>query len=798
MKYISYRINEQGISIHSKSFLLSDSELKSLEHIAYDAYKLGSIAHPFIYKSSKQEFVFIRVLGDLLYLIITENNPYLYLTGEVVSINNEDIIIKPDKASLAKINNSLAEEDYSTLEMVVEAIIENIANNKSIYFSPKIPIAMLELVMFLIPASYLEYLDISYKYNTRIRISYECEKEPYFSFSYDKYNTLVGPKRYSYTIIDNLKTSIKSAAEYKKEIDRLIEKKKIDIGTICDLLNLIDGKIERINSIEKLAKAIKNLDGMKYNASYISTIVFTNINKYQITKDILYVYEFIYKNVASSHSYIIESFKNNIDKFISLDELNEEEYVAILDEIAPFPLVDYIYYLISKNELDSEISKSLNNDNYNYLLLDLICRWIVKDKLVLVPNRYLSYYLGEYINKDIDKLDLVVNRIKRLNSKALEALLNDEVIKLLRSNRSIEKIGLHRIFLIIQRLNILDTAHYVKKLSIIIDKYTFLDELLLINAADSNYYNRLLRELAKDKDGLKIIDALNERYLIKNQNIELSDLEGYYNKYYLNRHHNDRGSFINTIIDYLCSKDSISEAIEIYYRFYSRLDIHYKDTLTVIRKINDFIFNHYELIYNNPTEYIKALDEMNEALAKGRIEANSYYTMLKIGLELNNNYKILDSIIRYKTFLGYDRELKAFYDYFYDELLEAYIKYVQENLNIDNSLIESFRLVIEPFLEMDKANDRLISFIGNKENVIFYFLIISTNIDNKSYKRNMNKLLKALKRRELKKYLDDYISYLLTGSIDITIKDNTLFFIREYIENNMSKITKILLKLKHK
>ena len=378
------------------------------------------------------------------------------------------------------------------------------------------------------------------------------------------------------------------------------------------------------------------------------------------------------------------------------------------------------------------------------------------------------------------------------------ALLNNEIIKIFRSPRLIHAISLDKLLFIFKWLNILDATHYLKKLILLVDRATLLDKLMELESSDNSFYESLINELNRDSEGIRLIDSLNERALIKNDNISLLEIEEYYNRYYLNRHHNDNGSLINAIMGYLNKKADIELAIDIYKRLYSRLDISYKDTLGAIRRLNDYILSFYEEIYSSPDKYIAILDELNDNLSKGRIEANSFYVMLRLYVELTNkNYRVFDNIILYKTLLSYDIELKAFYKHYYSLLLDSYFSYIATK-EMDMSLITSFNLIVGPFLAIDGAIDRLISYLGNNEGNIFHFLLIGANSNIKQYKRIIDKCFKRLAKVDCKRYLDDYISYLMSGAINEELRDGALSYIGSYIENNMSKFTKILLKLKHK
>ena len=797
MKYISFKINDKDNYIN-RSSSISDSQAKRIGHIVADIINGNYISYPFIYKLG-DEFILIKEIDSIIYAIFSNTNPYIYLLSDIISINKEEITLKPNKPGISFVN-TITEDMFNTLEMVIEAVIDNIANDKVIYLNPKEDIGIITLLFDLIPSRYLDYLTISANTDTKIRFSADYNRELYFSFKNSLNNSIIEPKRYSYTIVDNLKRSLKDAYMYKDRIDRLIEEKKIGIADICDLLNLIDGHIERINSLSKLSRAILNLDGMEYNASFIATLIFTNINKYKLDKSILYVYSFIYKNVLSSHSYIIKAFKDNIALFIDLSELEPKEALIAIKGVVPFPLIDYIYYLIDNNTLDSTIAASLNNISYSYLMLDLICSWIDAKRLTIVPNKYLSLYLRHYLSLDINSLDLIIERIRALNNKGLEALLNNEVIRIFRTKGMIDKLGIDRLLLILERLNIADSAHYIKKLNLVASRYSILDKLLELESTSPDYYNRLINELIKDSEGMKIVDLLNERGLIRNDNIEIAELDEYYNKYYLSRYHNDNGALINSIMSYLNKNNSLDYAIDIYNRYFSRLSIDYKNTLVSIRRINDFIFEFYDDIFKNPSKYIEVLDEINDRLAKGRIEANSYYIMLKIGEGIKNkNYKILEGVVAYKSFLGYKDELQVFYKYYFDSLIECYFMYVEDRVILDSNLINSFNLAIGPFLNITGSSNKLKKYLAHNEGLIFYFLLITANTNIKIYRRILDNVLKEEKGRSLKRYLNDYISYLRDGSIeDSVICDNTLALIGDYIENNMSFITKILLKLRHK
>ena len=797
--YVAYDLD---FKLKARSADIAIKDYKSIEALARDLAKRAT-DYDLIALPLNEHFLFTRVIDSIIYFIISDEFPSSYLNSRVIEINSSYISI--NKRELRQEECNSLNLNYEILENVVQSLIDNISNADGIYLD-RCSELELKLILSLIPKSYLNRLSYSKAYDTKIRLNKRGEY--YFNLEDSSINNHLEIKRYAYTVVDNLKISLNNAISYAKEIDRIIEKKKIGISSICDLLNLIDGKLERITSLEKLSEAVSNLDGMDYNKGFVATIIFTSLNKYKLDKKMLIVYRFVYENVEASRDYIIKGFFDNLDIFIDNSECDYLAYLDRLEYNAPFPLIDYLYYLRENGLYNSYFLNSFSDFKKEYMLLDLICRDLRLNRGTLVPNEELLYFIDYNIkDKRLDRVDIILKRIERLNKRARDRLISISIEGLMKDANALRGLELDYMLRLLERLRPAEFVYYFKRLYFISNKNEIIDKLNEREYKNINYYKEATKLLRDDIANNEIIDLMATRRLYNDKCLSLETLSSYYTDYYLDKRKNDHGVFLDKLILYLKENDNLDLMLEVYNRFYSNLAVGYKDASLAIKKINDLIYTHYKEIYSDKNKYLMRLDLINDKLSLAKIEANPYYALLKLGEGLKNGSdslkaRLIKDICLSGLLNGFKAsELTIFLAYYSNDLFYEYFNRLMVDGYDDYSFIAEFRGLFDPLMQLESFKGRLECYFKDNsynEGELFYFILASSLANIKIYKRISLSLLDRLSKKEVKLYFKDYLSYLHSDNINIDYKNKMKAFIRDYIDNRLGLIAKIALMMKNR
>jgi len=767
----------------------------------------------------------INNINDHSFMFFRFMDYYNYINKENDTINiitYKDYIINPFNLFKEKeeefkyiinkniINNKLNDNNY----LIIKSLIDSIILRKNVYIKCE-DFYILNLISILIPINILK--DISFAYNININdynkfniiiLDESYNDDYFFDFDLNIYNNYsIHP--YSNKIVSLLYNSVSDAINYKNEIDNIINEKNINLYRAYNLYELKLGNIYSFKDSLSLKEALQDLN---YNDKFIASSIYPILNKFQINKDILDIYKYVYNNLDSSHDYIIQSFFNNLLLFdINKKKLNPDEYLNLIIKYSPFDLLDYYNYLIINKENDIKLKLGLSDFNSWYLYIYLLLLDINKNKKSFVPNKNLEYVIRYLIdlNKDYE-LDLILNLISKFNKKAKSRLLYNVIKEIDKNiNSFINILDLEYSFILLEKMDVFDSIDFYEKgYNSILDRNKFVEIYVLRENKNKEYYNKINELLQKDDYNFFLLKKETKK-ISDSHNIDITYLDKIYKEYYLIKEKKESYIFIDKILEYLNSKkyeSKVIEAINIYDRYYKNLNDNFKDKIDSVRKINNFIYNYPDLIFINDISYYKKLNEINELLEKYKEEENIYHKLLIKGLDVKKSYSNMDfnksffnNIILYKRY-NIDNNLIPFFNkYYLSILISSYYKYIPNIFNLNDTYLiyDLFDII---FLKFRDFNGNRYSFINSFMNMdlnefklnFMYFLIYSTNKEDEKY---LNILSLIIKERNIKnKLFKEY--YNLIKKIDIfnNLSIKSLNYIDSYILNNSNKIMSFIWK----
>ena len=629
----------------------------------------------------------------------------------------------------------------------------------------------------------------------------------YIDFNKNDYPDIFIDK-YSSTLISHLYNSLDEALNYKEAIEELMEKHNINSTRAAYLNDLISGNINSFTKTNDLAFAISD-SNEEYNNQFIASAIYASLNKFIINNDILPVYKYIFNYVESSHDTIISLFFNNLNKFgISINN-KPNIFLNLIINNAPFDLVYYYDYLINNNLYESKLNKGLDDFNDWYLLLEAICRDIKLRHKVIVPNEILLKYIKTCVmNKKIDYLDLILDRIDILNHKARSRLLYLVFNDIIKTNGSyIDDFGAYYTFRMLERIDPKDSyIYYLKSYNSIKNRNEFIELFIERENKKPEYYKEIEQLLIEN--GIR--DFKEKRDIIKfdkNQNITIEYLDDMYESNYSNFKKKDNGLFIEKVFDYLNKEpynDKLKSAFNIYNRYFKSLKPGYKDLDSAIRKLNYFIYQYPDLLFPNDISYYKDLFEIEEYLEKKKETSGVYFDVLRVGLDIKKSYvnkefrfEYLKKLMKQKNKWFNEEGNEYFNRYYLQYLLKTFFDFIPSFDKLDN-----FDLII---LGYDTLFDNLkdskgfkYSFINTLLNMelddikiqLMYLLIYKTNYPSIVYDSIESKII-----NEINKPIKLYKQYYKLGkSLDIfgDLKDKFLEHVNKYIVDNSNKFKRFL------
>lgn len=808
---LKYKIILDNKCIDISTFFSSLENQKDKKEI--DDYLLEIVKNNINWMENDTAFFYKKMKDNKsLYIYLKRSFNTIEAEASIIDSLNPFLLdsqLKENTLTQGEINYYFSEEFIEIFKVLFQCILYNdkpiyiTIDNKKINF-------LLRLIGTLLPNKYVNTYSFSMSnVNENINIvnNFDFNEDTigyFFNFDINDYPYDIIPKRYVFTVVNELSNSLSSSLKYKKEIDRIMNEYNLDLSLTTDVINLLDGRLEGFPKTEGLSKALDAVSNMKHDSKYISSLIYSNLHKYEVNEYILNIYKYVYDNVESSHDLIIKSYMDNFSP-IDCDYI---DYLKLIEKKAPFVIIDYLYYLKKNNLYDDKKNNGLKDFNYGYFLFELICRDIKCNNKSIVPNDDLLFYISCAVdNKNIIYLDRILNRINKLNSKASSKLLLIKMNELDKKYRNLSlEIGLEYSFLLLERIVPIDSLRlYTKIYNSILDRRLFIKELVEREKMNPDYYHELLKLFKTNDDSLEIFEKYNLLKLYSNQEATLDEILQIYKDFYLNKYKSDNGMLIAKVISYLESKDnSVSEAISLYRRLYKPLDINYKDVIDSTRKINEFIYKNPVELIKNDSLYFDDLTYIQDILDKYKSIPNPYYLFIKFGLDikngyLNKNYLLINRLVEKKQFINYNEDMKIYFvKYYLKYLVLSYFETIPIGKDID--FIKHYHNLF------DEINDNLgfsnvmidaIATLGNNKAHIFYYLVVASNSNNRKYHKILINILDSLDNKVLKLYLKDYIKSVneicwLNGKL----KENTIKVLEGYIKEKFSLFERLSFKIR--
>lgn len=800
--------------INEDDFIIINGKLEKLTFLCFNnVYYLISVI-----KNNNESY-----LTRIMHFNEKEMNPFNpFIKSYFIDGNdNKDNIISDNIDSL--INQELINHFIdSKYEMIISTLIEALlihdrpiliyGDNDKLFF-------WMSLIGLLLPNNKL--FNYSYTFGQTLKdmrkfdiflISRErmitTEEIYYFDFKNNKYPNLLLNK-YPKLISSLLLNSINDVKFFKEAIEELMDNHNIDEERAVNLNNLISAKIEAFTNTKDLKQAIED-SNFKYNNNVIASKIYTSLDKFIINNDILYIYKYVYDYVKSSHDDIIKLFFDNLDKFgINKFNNNPRDYLDLVINNSPFDLKDYYEYLVKYNLFNSIYDESFYNPDW-IILLESLLRDIKCYNKALVPNKYLEYYIKDCINnKRIENLDLILDRVSTLTPKAASRLLYLAFIDIFKGNEFfVIDYGTYYSFRLFERMEPKDSSRfYEKTYDFVSNKKEYVNIYLEREEKKPEYYKEL-NELLKKDDYNIFLDFKEIVEIDNHKDIDYDYLDYVYDSYYLNSKKNkDNTVFIDKIFEYLDqfkNKEKIDEAINVYNRYFKKLDDNYKDKHTAIRKLINIIYSNPDIIFENDLKYYDILFEIDLVLEKKKEKSPICLDILLEGLNvkkasIDKKYRtdfFKNRLVIMNKYFNEDNEyynhyylrylLLTFYDFMpLNDLKESYLFLNWHSLLFDNLKdYKWFKYVfVNTLLNVKEENFKL---------YIMYYLLFSTNNEDNVYKEIRDKIISEIKKP--KKLLKEYYHVRDNVGFIKGLEDNFKKYVDEYIINNSNFIMRFIWK----
>ena len=734
--------------------------------------------------------------------------------------DNKDLILKDDLDS--KIDQAILNKYLnSDLERILGCYLELLMKrDKPIFIYAKaheLPFFM-AIAGLLLPSA--DLFNLSYTYGSVFKqmknfsvVALVRERmltgEDYYFIDFDKIDYPdIYIDKYSSTLISHLYNSLDEAKNYKEAIEELMQKHHINSTRAAFLNDLISGNINSFTKTKDLADAISD-SNYEYNNQFIASAIYASLNKFIINNDILAVYKYVFTYVESSHEVIISSFFNNLNKFgISINN-KPDVFLNLIINNAPFDLVYYYDYLVNNNLYESKLSKGLDDFNDWYLLLEAICRDIKLRHKVIVPNDTLLKYIKICVlNKKIDYLDLILDRIDILNHKARSRLLYLVFNDIFKTNGSyIDEFGIYYTFRMLERIDANESyVYYLKSYNSIKNRNEFIDLFIEREAKKPDYYALIEKYLIEN--GIK--DFKEKRDLIKfdkNNHITLEYLDDMYESNYSNYKLKDNGLFTEKVFDYLNNEpynDKLKSALEIYNRYYKSLKPGYKDLDSAIRKLQKFIYQYPDLIFTNDLSCYKDLFSIEEYLEKKKETSGVYFDVLRVGLDIKKSYvnkefrfEYLKKLMKQKNKWFDELGNEYFNRYYLQYLIKTFFEFIPsfDKLNNFDFIILGYDTLFDSLKESKGFKYAFINTILNMEITdikiqLMYLLIYKSNNPSIVYDS-----IEAKIKEEIKKPIKLYKEYYkLAINLDMLgdLKTKYILYLDKFIVDSSGRFKRFL------
>lgn len=787
--FLITKVNNEFKILESKKSLHSSNDIiKHALNYSYDLMNTNDFLElngklfklTFLYFNERYIFIYINPNGldkdnnetyKIKILDIDDiDNPFrFFYSNKIIELNdNKDLVLDNDNTNIYELLDNKI--NYSAFAYLLDLVINNISNDICICINSDISLIpiYLNLLALSTPKNYLNKITYTYGYNKLLhdtKISFlgnnkylKYDNTIYIDLnkSYDKELS-----RYVNQFITYLKSDVEDAINYKTTIESLLEKHKIDLLRAARLRNLIIGNINSFIKTKNLKMAIED-SNYEYDNKFIASSIYTNLNKFEINYDILLVYKYIYDNVLTSHDRIIELFFNNLEKFGINKNSLPYDFLNLIINNSPFDLKDYYEYLLNNNKLLETKNESFN---MNYVVLEGLCRYLKFNNLTIIPNEELTKYIMDSIKeKNINNLNLILDRIHKLNKIADKRLLYYALLELEKKNPNFSNnIGLDYYIQILEKIMETDSYSFYIKLFKTTSEVDLLQALKLRVSRNSEYYEKLFKILEKNNYP-EIKEKLDYKRNLDYKILSIDDLDKLYKENYLNKKIPSDGIFISKVFEYLeliDYKNKVLEAINIYNLYYKNIDDKYKDKIDSIRRLSNFIYDYPIQVLEHDLDIYNELFEIDNILYKyKRSNDNQLFELIKFGLNLKKAYQNQD--FRNKFF----KDLIITNNNYYNDIINEYlIRYYLKFLVLDFN-----KLISNP---MDFENDSLLmigyhslfdsltkykefkmyfihSFLLIKDNeykiALMLYMLYTLNQDNLVYNDILSKILKENKK----------------------------------------------------
>ena len=659
-----------------------------------------------------------------------------------------------------------------------------------------------KMISLILPENYLNDLSISSFDidDIKIIISFDSNDK-------NLYNFLINNEEKSYLSIYTIKAfnllsnSLKSFLDFKEDIKNIQEKKHLSLDNAVRVYQLKSLLIDEINDISVIISTIKML-GNKYDNKAISNVLF---NKYKDNneREILKIYQYIYKYKIESRDFIINKFISFLPSFKN-DSKDYIDYINIIKNNIPFKFNDLYHYLEDNNLIKFD---NLYDDlKDTFLLLELILDDININNKSFVPNEYLDKFFLKCIElRNTNYLDLTINQIDNYNYKVSKLLIYNILINIKNNHHDFfNYLKINFTFHLLEQIQPLSAAR------LFFDGYksTILSDELFLEFSkrkDNDFYQEVISSM---KNNYLLNDFLIklEEYEVINKNINnISDLDEIYNNYYLDNTKRNSFVFITRINEFI--KDNYYDTdliLEIYNKYFKDKSVTYKDNLNGIKALYYALFNN-EKIFED-IKYYNQIYLIDNLLSKYKIERNNniimYFNGSLIKISINDE-KIRNDI--YNNILKNDflkllneKENQLFFKYYFEALFNSFNIYLNDNI-IDKSFILKYHYILNNFDDLLDDN-YLLNLINNlnDKNLFLYSLMSITNKNN-IYAKSFILYLDNNKKRL--NYIKKFISYLEEYISDDKLISGYIYFIEKYINSNCSFLERMnwsLFKKKHK
>lgn len=784
-------------TIDGYDIVCSQENVDDIKKIVLDILNSNYIMHQFIttYKSLHivdydNQKLLISILDDVPFIIdvyyLGNKNPYL--------INSSFTITKLVQS---QINDFITEDNILFIKSLIESIIvcdkTYIENNNDLF-------DILNIIGTLLPKNIINKSNYSFGYNSKVMFINTYIEDPNANF-FDSL-TLDYPfieiNEYSNQAVELLCESLDSCNLFVKEIDKLMTKYSFDINLATDIYNLTKGKIEHITDLNRLLNIIRNIKDKKFDFEFICSIIYSNIFKFEITKDILELYSFIYKYYDKSRDYIISTFFDNINVFS--DDLIYENII----NIAPFNLVDYVDYLKRYNlYYDFRNDEAQNN---KFLLFNLILDDIKLNNLCLVPNEDLLYYLKNIIeNENKEALYYSINQINKLNKKAGSRLLDVYLNRMEKSVRNsiFTDISFEYFIYILENMQIEDSyQYYIKEFNFVRDRNKYIKYLKEREKDNNQYYSKLLSKLVSTSSATELMKSYKMTNIYIEDNIDINYLTQVYEEIYLDKYERGYLLFTDKIMIYLEScNNKIDSTIDVYNRFFKNLDIHYKNVLDSIRKLNDFMYNYPDEILDNLDKYYPILKEFDDILVKYKTQTNKLFIFINDVLIYLYHYKNKEYELAYddlSKILKNEEYRMYMYNHYFLNMIDTYFKNMSILLNNNKNILDEYFDLFDCYLQQEMFFSKLVYYLDNNSSLEYIGILLSlySNSDNKLYLNMLTKLLNLKSKADIKLLFDRFNNSYIYLSCKNKMRLNS--YIINYSSNRFNRLYTFKIKNKYK